>query len=278
MITPEILKKRRNYICSSDPAKIMGISPFEGAYDAYLSKTNDMEPSKPTEAADIGNALEDDIVFWTAKKFNVEYTAVPDELWHVSKEYPRYACNLDALVLGDKYKTAIEAKFTSQIDEWGTGEETIPDHFMMQVQEQMMVMGYDYILIGVWIAHWGIERRTYVIKRNQKMIDRIERYCTWFWDKHVLPKVPPKDSPIPEPKTFSRIPKIEGKTVDISSESWLAFTEAKEAARVAGKAKDLAMSKVRAELGDAQCGRVPGETDLFYGTINGKTRTFKGER
>ncbi|HDY90101.1 MAG TPA: hypothetical protein ENH82_18535 [bacterium] len=279
MITSEQREQRRKHIGSSDISAIMGVNPFMNAYEVYLSKIHEMDDYVPSESAEIGNYLEDDIVEWVAKKYKVNCITEPNHLWFNSKEHPLFACNIDAFINHDNRfdVSAIEVKYTSLIDEWGTGEETIPDHFMLQVQHQMLCTGFDYIIVGVWIAYYGIERRHYVIKRNQKMIDRIVSYGEWWWNTHVIPKVPPKDSPLPIPKEFSRIKKVEGKIIDISSESWTAFTEAKETERIAKKAKDTAMSKVRAELGDAQAGRVPGEENTFYGTINGKTRTFKGD-
>lgn len=277
MITEAQRKQRRKYIGSSDPAKIMNLHPFENSYDAYLSKIHDMKEQEITEAAEIGNALEDDIVDWVAEKYKVKYTSDPNDLFHISKEHPLFACNLDALVLGDQYKTAIEAKYTGQADEWGYGEETIPDHFMIQVQEQMMVMGFDYIIVGVWIAYYGIERRHYVIKRNQKIIDRIIKLGEWWWQEHVIPKVPPKDSPLPIPKTFSRIPKIEGKIIDKEGDVWERREAAMEVLKTATKAKEALDSEVRAAMGDASAMRL-GD-GKFYGPHGKKNSylVYKGE-
>ncbi|KKL19946.1 hypothetical protein LCGC14_2460370, partial [marine sediment metagenome] len=244
----------------------------------WLSKVYELEDYVPSEIAQIGIDLEPLIVKYTADRYKVEYTTDPTRLWYQSAEHPIFSCNLDGLVLSDKYKTLIEAKFTSEDREWGSAErEEIPGMFMIQVQTQLMIMGFDYALVGVYIAKWGIERRVYTIRRNEKMINRIIAMGEQFWDEHVLTKIAPADDPLPLPREFSRIPKIKGKTVDISTESWTVFTEAKEAARLAGKLKDEAMSKVRAELGDAIAGRVPGEENMFYGEINGRTRIFKGE-
>ena len=278
MITPEQREQRRKYIGSSDLSALFGENPFMNKYMLWLSKVYSLEDYVPSESAQIGIDLEPLIVKYTAERYKVEYTIDPDRLWYQSEEHPRFACNLDGLVTSDKYRTLIEAKFTSEDREWGSVDrEEIPASFMIQVQTQLMIMGFDYALVGVYIAKWGIERRVYTIRRNEKMIDRIIAMGELFWEEHVLTRKEPKDDPLPLPREFSRIPKVSGKIIDISSDSWTAFTEAKDNERIAKKATEVAKSKVRAELGDAVAGRVPGEENTFYGTINGKTRKFKGE-
>jgi len=272
VITEQQRQQRRNYIGSTDSPAIFGVHPFMSGYECWLSKMYELEDYDPGEAAEIGNYLEDDIVDWVAKKYKVDCITNPEALWKNSKEHPLFACNLDAIITGE-YKTAIEAKYTGLPEEWGREDnEEIPDHFMLQVQHQMLCTGFDYIIVGVWIASYGIDRRHYVIKRNQNMIDRIIKYDTYWWNKFVIPKVSPENCPLPIPKTFSRIPKVTGKIVDISSEAWKEFDDAKEAERLAGKAKDAAMSKVRAAMGDAQALRLPD--GRYYGP-SGKNNAYR---
>ena len=274
MITEAQRKERRKHIGSSDIAAIFDKHPFLSAYECWQSKVYEMDDYEPGESAEIGNYLEDDIVDWVAKKYKVNAITDPDKLHYVCKDHPLFACNLDASIWGElsEYYGAIEAKYNGLPEEWGREDkEEIPDHFMLQVQHQLACTGFEYIIVGVWIASYGIDRRHYVIKRNQKIIDDIIRVGEWWWNKHVIPKVPPKDSPLPIPKTFSRIPKVEGKIVDISFDVWGKRETAQEALREAQKIKDACDSEVRAAMGDAQALRLPD--GRYYGP-HGKKQSY----
>ena len=276
MITEEQRQQRRKHIGSSDIAAIFNVHPFMSPYECWMSKVYELEDYEPGESAEIGNYLEDDIVDWVAKKYKIDVMTDPMVLYRKPSIKSIFACNLDALV--PSIPTAIEAKYTQLAEEWGREDrEEIPDHFMLQVQHQMLCTGFDYIIVGVWIAQYGIDHRHYVIKRNQKMIDDIIRVGEWWWNKHVIPKVPPEDSPLPIPKTFSRIIKVEGKVIEKEGDVWERREAAMEALRTATKAKEALDSEVRAAMGDASAMSL-GD-GKFYGPHGKKNSylVYKGE-
>ena len=138
MITEEQRQQRRKHIGSSDISAIMGVNPFMSEYEVWMSKVYELKDYVPNDSAEIGNYLEDDIVDWVAKKYKFShYKTDPEQLRFVCDKHRLFACNIDGLAYNDDIMAAIEGKYTSQIDEWGYGEETIPDHFMLQVQEQI---------------------------------------------------------------------------------------------------------------------------------------------
>jgi predicted phage-related endonuclease len=263
MITDEIRQRRRNYLCASDWSQVVGVNPFGSAYDVWVSKVYDTTNDETASMRD-GNDNEEYIVADICKHFGFDRSAVitdAEKLWH---ERGIYSCNLD----GDN--PGMEAKYTTESDDWGAlGSEHIPDHFFLQVQFQMLVTGYEQIHVGVWICHYGIDKRFYVIKRNDELIGRIERAGAAWWNKYVVPAkeilaqggslddFPKPSMDKPSLKTFKKIIRRPGKVAKLNGADFDIWQLADDQAKAAKKRANECKAKLLDQVGDAEAGELP---------------------
>jgi len=181
------LSRRKHSIGASDSPAILGVSPFAGPFNVYLSKIEDMQPEEKDEMRAglifepvIRGLLEDRIgkviepsVFAPHKE--IEFvTATPDGL------------PPDAVA---EYKR----KDPTQQDEWGEeGTDQVPDDVLIQVSQQMAVMDVPVAYVGVL---FGVrlpgDFRHYVVERDLALERIILTRIRAFWETHILTKTPP---------------------------------------------------------------------------------------
>jgi len=263
MITPEQLKLRKNHIGSSDIAAIMGLNPYATAYDIWCNKIYNQNEQITSDAIDTGNALEPAIVAWTAKRYGLEYDNTPEKLQFICEKHPLFLTHIDALVTNAP--TAIEAKYTSLTDEWGdSGTDHIPERVYNQIQLQLLCGGWDYIVVGVWIAYIGIDKRYFIISRNQERIGKIVKIGESWWEKYIITKTPPPIEALPMPETFNRIKRIEGEIVDIPRVLWTSLKLARLQTKQAKEIENKVLAEVKAHIGNAEAGRIPDSDKLYY--------------
>lgn len=263
MITAEIKEKRKHHIGSSDIAAIIGSHPQATAHDVWMNKYYGAE-IPTTEAMETGNEFEPLIIKSLAEKFNLIVITETSLLYYECPFNKIFACNLDAKCVNEH--AGIEVKYTTIPDGWGeTGSELIPEHFLLQVQHQLMCTGFNYNYVGVWIhrSH-GFDKRYFKIFRNEKMIKQIEIIGTAWWNKYVVGKIAPEMTLPPNSELAKSIKRIPEKVNDISAETWLGYEDAKKHLKEAEDEKKIAFQKVLDELGDAEAGRIIGSDTLFY--------------
>lgn len=254
MITKEQLKERRNHIGSSDVSAILGVDPWRNELDIYYSKIYDTEDTKMSESVEIGTDLEPAIVNWLSKIYDVDILIHPDKLKFICLNNPIFSCNIDAL-LYDK-SSGIEAKYTTYEKLWGHSgeyrdESAIPQYVYLQIQAQMLCTGFPFIYVGVWIASHGIDRRHFKIYRDEKMIRKIELYCTDWWNKYVIPKVKPPDTELPSIETLKSIKRTEN-IVDLPPEATQVYLKYVDAKRHYDEQKEV-MKPLEKEFNAWQC-------------------------
>lgn len=269
MLTEEQKQRRRAHVCSSDVPAILGLSPFQTAYDIWLNKTKGIEPIITNDAVDIGNYLEDDIVDWTARQLFIDYETYPDDpdrLEFISKDNPLMMAHLDADVVDED--AAIEAKYTSMADEWGYMESDIPQRVYIQNLIQLYCTGYERIYVGVWISSINrMERRFYTLQKDEKTekhIAEVVSSCTKWWQTYVVKGIEPPIGQYQTPDAFKQIKPIPDKKVDLSKEAWTEYLEAKKAENEAKQRRQSALSKVLAEKGDAEAGVIPDGSGSWF--------------
>jgi len=284
MITDEIRERRRDYICSSDIAGIWGVSPFSTPYDIWMEKVYKIE-DYTNKSMESGNDNEKYIVMDVCQHFGFDYSKVeikPDKLWKTSEKYPLFAVNLDADMPG------IEVKLTTESHDWGIWEDqTIPQHFYMQNQLQMLVTGYEIIYVGVWIVMYGIDKRFYEIKRDEKVISEILNLAPKWWNRYVLPA----REEIARNETPSLIPKMTKPAYDryrrvitkpntikcVGRELWKEWEKAKEELKNATRNEKMIKSQVMEIKGDSEALKTP-DGDYYMKDRGGRLRVIKKER
>ncbi len=281
MITATQRKARRNKLGASDMACLYGLNPYEDDYELWIEKVYNLKDIEPSEAMEMGNDLEPLIVKWIARKLKLEVDTEPENLWFESNEHPLFACNVDANVLN--YPTKVEAKYSGIENIWGySGSEdieAIPGMYYIQCQLQLLCTKLDYIILATWlIGYHGFDQRYYYVRRDDKIIDNLIKVGEKWWAKHIIPA---RESDIPEtfaPQTtpsqsidiFKRIERIPAKFSPLKTETYIAWVDAKKAAREADKLKEQAFQSILKEIGDAGAGKLLDGRIFGYKETNGR--------
>lgn len=274
MITPEQREARRNHIGSSDAASLFGLDPFRpaGPLDLYIEKTMEVvaDAKAESEAIEIGNLIEVPLVEWAGKQVGSPVITDPDALHAKCKEHPLFESSIDALL---QYlpKAGVEGKGTSMADQWGKpGTDEVPDRVILQCNVHALCHDLDEIYVPVLIGRFGLKRELYRVPRSDAIIRAIIEKGEEFWEKHVIPRIPPEATEAPSIDTLKgirRIPATWAEPCDISIiEEW----EAQKKARLdAKKAEEAALAKILLALGDAEGMRLGDGRELVYFMQNG---------
>lgn len=246
-LTTQQLDERRNFIGSSDAAAIFGMDPFKSAHDVYLSKVMEVGQIEDNEAIDIGNRVESVLLQWAEEKIGRPLQR------NVLVRKGIFGANLDAEVVGAN--EIVEAKSTGLSDEWGEpGTDQVPDRVIIQTHHAMYVKGAVIAWVPVLIGRFGLKLEMYRVERNEDVIEAVAKNGELFWNRHVLPRVPPSDSK-PSLELLKRIRREPGKVVPIDAELVRAYLEARDAAKVAIELEEMKKAELIAALGDADAGQ-----------------------
>lgn len=290
MITPQQREKRKQYIGSSDIGSILGLNPYQTAYEVWASKVFDNQEQKTTEAIDCGNALEAGIIAWLSEVYGIEFDTEPLKMQFTMSENPLVLSHVDGL--SEKRGIIAEGKYTSVGAEWGVQSEEIPNRVYTQCQWQLAATGFESILVGVVVdpfRHiqnqvWEAlqepdsperkklfalmvksceDKRHFKIERNQPRIDKMIAIATAWWERYVIPKIPPPIETAPNDRTFKNIIRTE-ETVSISPEAWSEMKIAKFKTKQAKAEEAKTVAIVKAEIGDAAAGLIPDSHGKLY--------------
>lgn len=202
-ITEAQRQARRNYLGSSDTPTIMNLSPFKRtATDIFWSKVEDLPDEGGTASMSVGNWLEGPMIEWAAEELGVEVTTDPEDLFHVAQSGPGanvFAANHDSLIKGES--KSIEAKFANgeMAQAYGDpGTDQVADHVIVQIQHQMYVGDLEQVYVALAVpSYYGVDRRLYMVPRDDELIEQIVTFgCEW-WTEHVLAKQPPQGNAVP---------------------------------------------------------------------------------
>lgn len=190
MLTLEQKEIRKNGLGATDCAAVMGLSPYRTPYELWMIKTGRMEEEAilNDDRLRLRHAHEETIAREYAFRNDCKLKRVNQTLFH--KRLPFMLCNLDRVVIGQH--KIVECKSSSGFmrPTWGeTGSDEAPMIYLLQVQHQMAVSGYDHADIAALIDI--DDYRIYPTPRNDKIIAKIEDACERFWNENVLADVPP---------------------------------------------------------------------------------------
>jgi len=242
------LERRRSFVTASDAAPIMGVSPYTNIADVYFHKTEGIMPAT-SECLSTGTLLEPSVIEWARGQIGV----IEDGDWHVH-ENGIIGATLDGQtpnreIVEAKTSGIVSPGFPSKWgDEW---TDEIPDEYVMQVQTQMLVTGFEKAFVPALIGGRGFVM--YVVKASPSLQDLIRKSMESFWNDFVIPRKLPPDA-APQLETLKRIKRITGKTVLIDGELVREFRTQREIAKQAEKAKVAAQANLIAALGDAEFG------------------------
>ncbi|MGK9250857.1 YqaJ viral recombinase family protein [Paenibacillus humicus] len=184
----EWLKLRKAGIGGSDAAAVAGMNPWKSPVGVYLEKTGQIVSPEAGEAAYWGNQLEDVVAreFATRSGFKIQRS---NKLYR-HKDHPFMLGNVDRLITdGSKRRGILEVKTTNAwaSADWEDGK--IPDHYAIQLQHYMAVLGLDYGFFAVLIGGNRFEQR--YVERDETVIKALIGIEREFWEENVLKGVPP---------------------------------------------------------------------------------------
>lgn len=178
-LTPEQKANRKLGIGASECAIVMGINENISPYELWQIKTGRLEPQDISQLPPVywGTRLEDIIADEYALKMGCEVERVPETLFHV--EHKHILCHLDRKVVGES--KILECKFAMYArDQWGpSGSDEVPMSYILQVQHQLAVTGYEEADLAVLIS--GYDFRVYHFKRDEELIAKIIEELNEFW-------------------------------------------------------------------------------------------------
>ncbi|MEK4760796.1 YqaJ viral recombinase family protein [Viridibacillus sp. FSL E2-0187] len=182
----EWLDVRRSGIGGSDAAVILGFNKWKSPFQLYLEKTGDYKEESDNEFIYWGNVLEDVVAKEFQERTGKKVRKKNQMLRH--KEHQFMTANLDRVVVGEK--AFLECKTTSAYknDDWDGDE--IPAAYLCQVQHYMAVTGFEKAYIAVLIG--GNKFVWKEIERDEELIQIMIEREKYFWENHVLAKVPPE--------------------------------------------------------------------------------------
>lgn len=190
MLTPEQKERRRQGIGSSDAAACCGLDPWRTPLHVYLEKKGLWEAPE-NDAMRWGTLLEPVIAHHVSQRENLllkkgDVVQCPRPEWLLAT--PDYL-----LKNGDP----VEIKTTRSAQGWGEEEtDAIPEHYLLQVQHQLMVLdrpeAHVYVLIG------GQEVRHYLVRRNVALQVQLLRVEGEIWRRICSNDPPPIDYTDPD--------------------------------------------------------------------------------
>lgn len=240
MLNEKNIENRKKGIGASEAGIVMGLNANISPYQLWLVKTGRAEPEDLSNIPIVywGSLHEEPIAQHYAKTMGVKVRRVTNTLFH--KEHEFMLCHLDRKI--ENQSKVLECKFAMFArDDWGpTGSDIVPLPYIVQVQHQLAVTGYEEADLAVLIG--GYDFRIYHFKRDEELIAKIIEEVSEFW-KCVETDTPPPlrdrtDAALAYPHNIANLIPAEEEIVKVVEQ----FRE------VRAKAKEL--DEMRDELSD----------------------------
>jgi len=180
-------RDRRVVFGASTAAAAIGISKYESALDVYCKQRQIIEPMEPNNAMLWGIRHEPTVLSAYEDHLN---DRLPKLEFRLMRNLPMFfhehinfmACTPDGIVVVEGTEHGVEAKTTTSrmLDESGEdptkfgpdGSDRVPMNYVVQVQHQMAVMGWDYVELPVLFKDTD-DFRVYKVDRNERLISQI---------------------------------------------------------------------------------------------------------
>lgn len=163
--SPEWLAYRRSRFNASESAAVLAVSPWQTPYQLWLEKTG--KATNKTNAAMLrGTELEP-----TARAAYEEHTGLV--MQPVVLEAGRYSASLDGMTLAGDLVLEIKCPLRgTRSDLWqDVAAGAVPEHYVVQVQHQLMVSGAAMAHLWVYDGHKGL---LHEIHRDEAQMERIQ--------------------------------------------------------------------------------------------------------
>ena len=260
MITrEEFLANRRKGIGGSDAAAVLGLSKWKTAYDVFLDKTGQSEPTPDNDAMLWGRLLEPVIRQQYADRTGRE-VAMPEMLTMADKPY--IVANVDGLC-ADR---VLEIKTARTSKDWGEeGTDEVPMQYFLQCQHYLMVTGKPVADVAVLIG--SADFRIYTVEANEKLFGVMQTAYAEFWNNHVLTGTPPEA--VSYADAVARYKQSNGQSVEATPEivaALDALADASEKVKEAEQIEEDLKGKIMSFMGENETLTVDGLTRVSWKT------------
>lgn len=192
--------KRLRSISATDVAKVLGVHPYESAWDVYAVKTGLVaKPPVTSEAAEIGSALQQSI----ARMYS-ERTGEPLVWWDETQTHPEHEWATatpdsrlaQARIDGKRGLCEIKTGGHAQVYRYGPSwSDEYPEEYRLQMAWQCFVTGHDFCDLAVLLGAESMTLRIYRFEPSQEYLRDVFERVRSFWFDHVVTRVPPEIKP-----------------------------------------------------------------------------------
>lgn len=259
----EWLAARCEGIGASEVSTIIGVNPFETAYQLWRRKKG-IDPAKQENfAMKAGHYLEDAVArFWSDETGCEIIKASVEDFMFVNHDKPYMRVSPDRtfwlpdMAHNDDNKGLLECKTTQM----SVDRDDIPKHWYCQVQYQLGVSNYNVGSIA-WLSS-GREFGYKDIAFDPDFYAWIEEEVTRFWVDYVL------GDKEPDPVSASDVllkysSHTDGKSIEVSDDIFVAYTSLKDVKAELSKLderKTELEDKIKASFADAESISFGGQT------------------
>jgi putative phage-type endonuclease len=258
---------RRSGLGASDAPIILGVSPYKSPMALFAEKLEIVEPDVQTEAQRWGLAMEGLL----AQRYEeaTGYQTEPGGRYTVrrSTTWPWLMATLDGLVVkanGRPVPAVLELKTRSFPRGWDDGP---PLDVIVQVQHQLAVTGWPWAAVAVVI---GLrEFRHYQVERNDTFIGKMLRIEAAFYERLRTKTPPDPDSTAATKEVLRALYPVEspGLVVNLppAAMEWdQMLVDTKVELKRLTELKDLMENRLKAAMGEAETGVLPGGIVYTY--------------
>lgn len=147
----------------------------------YLDKTGQL-PEETSDEMEAGLLLEDAVAALYERATGRDVCKSPQAIVR-DRVYPWRHASPDRFAMSPPDGCRLlELKTAGDADGWGTpGTDEIPERYILQVQQQMAVLGHAEADVAVLIRLGDF--RIYTVRRNQPLIDRLTEIEAELWER-----------------------------------------------------------------------------------------------
>lgn len=260
------LEERRRAIGASDAPAVLGVSPWSSPLAVWADKlgiTVDDFDDAQLERMEWGHILEPVIILEYERRRGIRVTRHDQtEVIRHPRDGVPMACTPDAY---DADGRLVQIKCVDRwtADRWDDG---VPLYVEVQEQAEMACTGIKEATVVALIG--GNEMRYYDLERNDAFIASLEDKLTLWWRQYVVDRVePPADGSDSSLRMLERLhPDDSDESVYLGAEFIEIaddLTEIKAKQVLLGKQRKELESRIKAALGSATFGILPGDAGKF---------------